>query len=630
MLESSFFLFLIVLFYGAGRAFLDLIRWKSNYCSFTLPSGLGLVVVTIAVTWSYKSGISLNSFFLITSVLVAIFLVWRRNIWYPDLLQSLCVRRFEMLAMAGFAMLLVLPGLLGGQQFVIFRGNHYDSFNYLEAAITYQKLSYAQVSHLSATEIVRQGLFKFGQDNLMYRPEITFLYGALSSFCPVAFLRLHYFLLLYFQFLAFCALRALALELLPLRPLLCLLVSAAIVGGFWGQNILDIDAWSQLACMPLILLSLLLLIRIVQLERHSVEPSSPSTFLILYALIWVGMFYLYPEAASFLLPVHAICWGISICFFKAHLNWPTLILSVLGSCILLLPVFDSNLAFMARQYKGSLAGYNWWTYFDAFFFGRSGMDPDVLTAVPDFLAGALGIYFVTPDPDISPALAIMVRLLILLGFAGLVLRLATSIRSLSIAWLLLMVSVFVSLLGVLAYCSLKQFWPAGKAFSFVAYLALLLLVASALRTSLRNRSWVNRVTFGAATLLLLLQLGLFFYRPLASLKPFGIQYDPPYPAINDASMKKRIDYADWSVLQHLQRSDKVCVRIADPWIQRFVRILLLSNSIDFCAYPVFEEPLSPAMAVSIEPCPESTVRLTTENSTQGPFAAHLALEYRAR
>ena len=104
------------------------------------------------------------------------------------------------------------------------------------------------VSRIS--QISRHGLFKFGQDNLLYRPQITFLYGALSSFHLAAFLRLHYILLVYFQFLAFCAVRALAAELLPGRRIIPLLLATALVGGFWGQYILDIDAWSQISCMP--------------------------------------------------------------------------------------------------------------------------------------------------------------------------------------------------------------------------------------------------------------------------------------------------------------------------------------------------------------------------------------------
>jgi hypothetical protein len=77
MLEICFFLFLVLLFYGAGGVFLSLIHWKSNYLSFTLPSSDGVVVVTIAVTWFYKLGGSLSIFSWVISIVVGVFLLWR-------------------------------------------------------------------------------------------------------------------------------------------------------------------------------------------------------------------------------------------------------------------------------------------------------------------------------------------------------------------------------------------------------------------------------------------------------------------------------------------------------------------------------------------------------------------------
>jgi hypothetical protein len=54
----------------------------------------------------------------------------------------------------------------------------------------------------------------------------------------------------------------LARELVPRKPVLAELLSAAIVRGFWGQYIVDINAWSQAAAMPLLLLAFLFFRRI--------------------------------------------------------------------------------------------------------------------------------------------------------------------------------------------------------------------------------------------------------------------------------------------------------------------------------------------------------------------------------
>jgi len=131
-------------------------------------SDIGVVLVTIAVTWFYKLGGNLNRFFWIISIIVGGSFLWRLMRRHTSLFHRIAEARLEFLVMVGFAALIVLPALLGGEQFTFFRGNHYDSFNYLQAAITYRKLSYFQVSQLNTVELVRLGLFKFGQDNLRH------------------------------------------------------------------------------------------------------------------------------------------------------------------------------------------------------------------------------------------------------------------------------------------------------------------------------------------------------------------------------------------------------------------------------------------------------------------------------
>jgi len=230
-------------------------------------------------------------------------------------------------------------------------------------------------------QLVHLGLFKFGQDNLLYRPEITFLYATLSSFHSEAFLRLHYVLLVYFQFLSFCVVRVLTAELLPGRRIIQLLLATALVGGFWGQYILDIDAWSQISCMPLIVFSLVLLIKLARTAGDSKKPHSAIKLAALYALAWVGIFYLYPEAAAFLLPAHVVRWLMAVWLLKLSVNWVRAGLVSLAGCGLLIPVLNNNLLFVIGQGRGSLAGFNWWTYFQAFFFGHGDMKLDLLAKI---------------------------------------------------------------------------------------------------------------------------------------------------------------------------------------------------------------------------------------------------------
>jgi hypothetical protein len=192
-------------------------------------------------------------------------------------------------------------------------------------------------------------------------------------------------------------------------------------------------------------------------------------------------------------------------------------------------------------------------------------------------------------------------------------------------WLLLVSFTCVSLLIILSFCALQQYWTAGKAFSFIAYLVLLLLIASALRMGLSDRSLLSCSASIVAIGLLLLQLGFFLYRPVAARKPFAIHYPPPYPAIAELELKKTIDYDDWSSLHHLRPQDKVAVQIEDPFIQSFVRMLLLSHQIRFCLEPPAFDRSSQSSVIPIGHCPKATVRLTVAKSTNGPFPLHLAL-----
>src|SRR5258707_660855 len=102
---------------------------------------------------------------------------------------------------------------------------------------------------------------------------------------------------------------------------------------------------------------------------------------------------------------------------------------------------------------------------------------------------------------------------------------------LSPSWLLLTSQVGISLFSILGYALLQQYWTAGKAYSYLAYLALLLLVGSVFRMGFSGPSWLSRLALTTAGVFLFLQLGFFFYRPAAARRPFGIHYTPPYPAV---------------------------------------------------------------------------------------------------
>jgi hypothetical protein len=360
VLDLLFFLFLILLFFGTGRAFLDLIRWRSSVLAFTLPSCIGITIATVAVTWFYQLGGSLTSFFWVISIAVATFLFWRLSTLPFATFHLRALFKLEYLLVTGFAMLILLPALLGGTQFTIFRSNQDDAFNYLEAAITYREQSFANITHWSSIDFVSRGLFPFSQVNLAYRPEISFLYSALSCFRPSAFLSLHYVFLVYFQFITFCGTCGLASEVLKGRHrIIAILLAAGVVGGFWGQYILDIDAWSQFAFMPLATCSLVLLIKILQNQTNAEKPDHSAKFSAVYCVSWIGLFYMYPEGAIFILVAHTGCFIAGLIFFRLRISWRHFLISVSVFCCLMIPVLQGNVLFLKDQTNQALMSLDW-------------------------------------------------------------------------------------------------------------------------------------------------------------------------------------------------------------------------------------------------------------------------------
>ena len=86
-----------------------------------------------------------------------------------------------------------------------------------------------------------------------------------------------------------------------------------------------------------------------------------------------------------------------------------------------------------------------------------------------------------------------------------------------------------------------------------------------------------------------------------------------------------INFADWSFLRHLRSGDRVAVQIEDPFIQSFVRILLLSHHVKFCLEPPAFAGSSRLSVVPTGDCPKSATRLVAANSATGPFSVQLSL-----
>jgi hypothetical protein len=605
LISTLFFVFLCAFFYSVGLPFRRMLKGVEWEKSMIVTSSCGLALASLVVTLGYRFGLLPQLiFWLLTGLglfcLVNVSVHARHPVGQLSRTSKTCALIGVLLAG-----LMLAPMLMGGTRFALFQGNHIDAFRYLESAITYTKWPYDRLRGATPNQVFDAGLFPLAAQNLNLRPTIAILYAVLSNFAPGLFLGLNYAMLVYFQFLSVGILWLLAKELVPERPLATLVLCVLIVGGFWGQYILDINAWSEEAALPLLLTALLMLMRLFSDERFTTSLTA-WTFMA-FTLVAMGAFYFYPEATMFYLPGIALALGVGIWKNKTPIKAGPLIPSALVTIVLLFAVKESNVEFLFVQAGAAVNDVDWWKYFDLCFLGRDGISSMPGADLIDAGTTVLGGYILTPTADVPAALAIIWRggllgilVLVIMNFLLRFRHLASPSREILCG----AVGIFIVEAAILLF--LHKYWTAGKALSFFAY--LLLLVVFCPLVSIGGHGWLSRGWSAAACSVLLSAQGwIMIYRPIAAKKHSFSHYPAPYPAALDRNMKRRFDFSDWMVLTEIGARDVVRVEIEDPWLQYFAQILLLSHNRRFCvASPVDEF----GVPFAISPCATDSENFT--------------------
>jgi hypothetical protein len=625
LIFTLFFLFLCLLFYSIGSTFRRLLQGFGLEQSIIAASAFGLSVISIGVTLGYKLGLTSQQMFWILVGLgcygIIADLISRRGKLVNDFRTSY----IYVLVGLVVAALLLAPAICGGTGFALFQGNYIDSFRYLEASISYWKLPYHEISEATSQQLLTDGLFPFAATNLSLRPAITILYAVLVNFAPRQFLGLNYILLIYFQFLSIGVLWLIARRLVPSRPMLMLLLSVLIVGGFWGQYIIDINAWSQNAALPLLLLALLLLVCLFSPESLPRKPSFWPPALL--AVTLVGAFYLYPEGTLFYLPGFALAAVVGYCKIKRPLGFGSIFLGVAISFLLVLAVKQNNVDFLFGQTRAALDDVDWWRYFDLCFLGREGISLTPGLGVIDAGTAVLGGYMITPDAAVPMALALFWRSVLA---AILVLVVANALQRFrylaSPSGIMIGCALTVFVLQTVVLLFLHKYWSAGKALSYYAFLLLLVVFCPFLAGDFRG-GLVRKLTGVACSVLLAVQGCMFIYRPIAVHKHPAAHYRAPYPAAMSLYMKVWFNFSDWTILNKLGPQDKIRVDIEEPWIQYFAKMFLLSNERPFCVpHPLTETKAPASDSASPVDCSDATCRIYLVEVRNSYLTAHLRVE----
>jgi hypothetical protein len=568
LVSGAYLALLLTFWFGLGRA---LARWLApnpDAANFGTHALNGFAVATLAATVGYRLGAPFDFTFRGLAALCVLGCV----------LHTLGLRHLRgtpppaphtswahLLGPVLGGLFLFLPVALGGLQFALFRSNHYDALNYLQAAVARLSFSHTEIATAGPAEFLQNPLLVLAQRMVTDRPAITDSYALTDGLLPGNLHQLSPSFLIGLLILAVPAMASIASRLGASRPR-AWLIGFAGIGGFWGQYVLDLDAWSLLGAIPLVLTTYDRLD--VALDPTSdVRPTALSIAVPAATLILT-----YPELVCFSAPALLVALVLSVPLRSAK-EIARQVLSVLGATALLIAPCASDVwGFVSRQITSAHTANHAplsWTWHVLF-----GLNPDtspVLLTVWQTLAGALGIFLpwsigaAVNGWNFTLLFGGALGLAVLVCAACAVFR-ARSLSAARVATTRLTLFTIVLIAQSLAFALFASLWTSSKALSYsfpwvllVAFLPLCL------------PSGAPRALLLPASLLLTLQLALLLGRPLAALDPDGVGYPAPYPA-SDPALKLSRRWETNHAPRSLAPSSHVHLDVPDVWLEYYAMI----------------------------------------------------------
>jgi len=619
MIEVSILLFFLFSLWVFGRSLI--IVCLVDGCDWlAMPIGLCLVALLGNVLY-FMLGFTAQSIQLLflCALLPCLFIIFR---------QGVCRSEWcRLAAVLGIFLLLALPAWIGGEQYYVFRGNHWDNFNYIDQALTIWDNPYPIYQHALANNFFAKDVLVHGLTFMNARPVVglvfaTLLPNGLGNIHLLAFLYVTALWALVFPAACFAWRRVIeAYELSTSNLLLLVGPPFAYVVGFWGQYIFDTNAWSQIASMPLLLAFVFGYIRLLQklADPLAYEGKPIMSEYVMTGLLGAGAFLFYPEntliQAAFLL-VATILWYAVI---RKIPRFTTVVsLAVFSIAVLLIssiPYWNGTVGFVIGQIKFGMGhGPNWWDFFDRYWFGlhSNALFSQIASAVvsdsnwrecfsnywhgvhvplvvgsistfANLILASVGMFFVTPDYSMQFWLRN--------GWIGITVVLAALIVytlsvSLFVRFRENQTSVFLKaffLSGVLFLLYLLQkhaLWSFGKGLSYLSPYLFLVLCLGLIETSRKTKItslWSS--IFGdilirwVVIIFLISQIVFGMIRLYSARDPNGIGYDnATYPSIQDPKMK--IAYS-WNmnpqVYKHCKGVSLLANKDIDPFYMAYVK-----------------------------------------------------------
>ena len=344
-------IFLICFTYCIGTNFLKLININNSYASLIIGYSLIIVITNTLFFLDFKIQVIRN--LLLFLFILSLFFICRYNL--KENISNLLKIYLNQIPIYIFLLLTIF---VYGEQFYIFRGNHYDSLNYTAMSLLSTNFSYSEIDQIHMTQS-NQFFLDFSDLFLNDRPTVSLTVSLLYIPKILDLFLVNYIFKIFFLVLVQQSFSYFLYKMYEdFGKMKIFLISNIFTFSFFTLYIFEIDAYSQLGSLGISIFFLTIII-------FNDFKNFDINLIIFLSLISSAFFLIYPEQAF----IYFVITSIYLLYRDYKKFYKNIIIFFPLFLILTLPSFQIyeflyNQLVFSKDFTG-----DWWGYFGAFILG---------------------------------------------------------------------------------------------------------------------------------------------------------------------------------------------------------------------------------------------------------------------
>ena len=345
----------LIYFYSISHIFKKFLKFEINKIDQIIIGYSILLIFLYLIYFFFKFELNTIKIFLIISTIII----------FPNL-KSFIFKLFftkKIIILNILLITILLPAIIFGEQFYIFRGNYWDSSNYLSSAVLMKNYDYQTILNQNYSEIYHQ--FRDMNVIISGRPLVNFFLSIFLNF-ELSLFYSYYFFKCFISILIYLSILSIMYEFKFLEKYNNnILVSIAFIFSFWNFYVFEIDALSHYASIPILII-------LTKFIFKKIDNDLKKKYVCL-TLLSSSLFLIYPEIIF-----------IPIIFFfidflaeikeKNKKEFTILFVSITFFLLLTIPSLKTNYEYLfIKQMSQALRSNEWWAYFGSFILGKDNL-----------------------------------------------------------------------------------------------------------------------------------------------------------------------------------------------------------------------------------------------------------------